>query len=109
MSENYVEMAAIKWLKLIANEKLRKKVLKHTSNFPGNPNFLCSNIREALFHAFSWEQTEEGEYYWLDIYNSDIELKEPDLSLKNTKTKRNDLLIAAGISFTAGIVSFWIF
>lgn len=109
MFEKYLEMPAAKWLRLIENETLRTKVINHTLNHPGNPNLLCSNIGEALFHAFNWEKTEEGEYYWLNIYNSKIRLKESELAIATERTKRTDVLIVAGITFTVSILSFWMF
>ena len=109
MFEKYLEMPAAKWLRLIENENLRTKAIDHTLRYPGNPNLLCSNIGEALFHAFNWEKTEEGEFYWLNVYNSKISLKESELAIVTEKIKRLDLVIIAGITFTVGIASFWMF
>lgn len=109
MLDKYLEMPAAKWLRLIENENLRTKAINHTLNYPGNPNLLCSNISEALFHAFKWENTEEGEFYWLNVYNSRIRLKESELAIATERTKRLDLMIVGGVTLTVGIVSFWMF
>ncbi len=109
MIEKYLEMPAAKWLRLIENENLRTKAINHTLNHPGNPNLLCSNIGEALFHAFNWDKTEEGEYYWLNVYNSKINLRESETQSANEKMKRLDLMIVAGITFSVGIASFLMF
>lgn len=109
MFEKYAEMPAAKWLRLIENENLRTKAINHTLKYPGNPNVPCTSIGEALFHAFNWDKTEEGEYYWLNVYNSKIRLKESELQIDKEKTKRADLMIAAAVVATAGIVSLWMF
>lgn len=109
MVDQYLEMPAAKWLRLIENENIRAKAISHTLNHPGNPGLLCSNISEALFHSFNWEKTEEGEFYWLNVYNSKIRLKESELAVVTERTKRLDLMIVAGITFTVGIASFWMF
>lgn len=106
MFGKYLEMPAMKWLKLIENEKLRTLVIERTLEYPENPKLLCSNVHEALFHSFDWEKTKEGEYYWLDVYNSEITLKESEIQGMNARAKMKDLFIAAGIVVTLGVLSF---
>ena len=105
MFGEYLEMPAKKWLRLIKNEKLRTLAIERTSKHPVNPWLLCSNIQEALFHSFDWEKTEEGEYYWLDVYNSNIDLEESEVVDERKRLRRKDMLIIAVITCTIGMVS----
>ena len=108
MFGKYLEMPAKKWLKLIENEKLRTLAIERTSKYPANPWLVCSSVQEALFHSFDWEKTEEGEYYWLNVYNSNIGLRDSELVERNRKLRRKDMLIATVVTCVIVVISFLI-
>jgi len=102
------EIPAATWLHLIENDNIRTRAIANLGKFPAEPCTKCSKINDALFHAFKWEKSSEGEFYWLDVYNSTIALKAEAKGQYMHKSTFDlyKLAIAAGV---ISLVSFLLF
>lgn len=108
MRKNNEELPAATWLHLIENDKLRAQALTNLNKFPGEPWVKCNKINDALFHAFKWEESGEGEFYWLNVYNSNIGINPVALQVNTDRQEFNlyNLTLVSGIVSMVSMIIF---
>lgn len=60
---------AIEWLQDL-EPGYRERALANAERFPYHPDKLVETIEDAVLSAFRWKLTDEGSFFWNDVYTA---------------------------------------
>jgi hypothetical protein len=60
-----MQKTIIEWFNTIEDKEVREKAIKNCKD----RNEVVSTISSAIFCGFAWDETTEGEDYWVKVFS----------------------------------------